>query len=456
MHTHALADDLSPRRSIWLSRRARWSAAAAAVLAVALLVFAIVYRVSQRPYGFDPLTRTGSVPLPAGAEGARAFLDRGRVLLGHPTGGGRYELRAVDPAKPAAAADWTNTALTDVDTFRPARGSVLVTGRPDHAGRRRLTLLNGNNGVPFATFDVRDGDRWELIGKYFVRYDGDVHRLTVIDVGTGRQTAAFDQPGGPDSWWLTDNWSGQQVPTSLTGEPLGEALSVDPDIVRAAPDHGLQVVGLAAGHAIGAGTGLADPGDLVYPYEDQLFVAGHGAGFRLRAYDRTRLDRPQWSWTSPDPQAAPLFVHSCGERRICVGEEHHLTALDTATGEVVFRIAAERPSQSLPVGDRVMLRTTTASSGVTETLLDATGRAVASWPGRRAARLDEGSYLLLPAVPPPGGYPWLGVDAARGTARDLGTLDARPEACTWSHEYLACAAPSGFAVYRVRSPWYVG
>jgi molecular chaperone HscA len=453
VHTHALADDLRPRRSLWLSRRARWSAVAAALLAVALLVFSVVYRMSQHPYGFDRLDRIGGVAVPAGTERARAFLDGGRAFLGRPTGGGHYELRAVEADEPSAVV-WTNTSLTEVDTFRSARGMVQVTGLPDAAGHRRVTLLNANNGVPFATFDVDAGDRWLLIGKYFVRYSAAQHRLLLTDVATKRQTAAFDQPGGSASWWPTENWSGQQVPTSTAGEPIDEALSVDPHIVRATADRGLEVVGLAGGHVVAAATGVADPGDLVYPYEDHVFVAARAPGFQLRAYDRTHLTRTAWTWTSPDKLTRAMFVTACGERRICVGEEHHLTVLDADTGEVVFRIAAERPSQAVPVGDRIMLRTATQAIGVTETLLDAEGHTVSSWPGKRAARLDEGSYLLVPAVPPPAAYPWTGVDASRGTARELGVLDARPDACTWSHTYLACATPSEFAFYRIRAPWY--
>nr|BFE61800.1 hypothetical protein GCM10020063_063260 [Dactylosporangium thailandense] len=452
MHAHALADDLRPRRSLWLSRRARWSASGVAALAVVLLVFGFVYRLSQRPYGFERFERIGGVALPADSVRARAFLDGGRAFLGRATGGGGYELRAVDSDKPAVAI-WTNTSLTDVDTFRSARGMVQVTGLPDAAGHRRVTLLNANNGVPFATFDVDSGDRWALVGKYFVRYAGAEHRLRVTDVGTGKTTAVFDQPGGAASWWLTDNWSGQQVPTSTAGEPLDEALTVDPNIVRAIPDRGLEVVGLAGGHVLGAGTGLADPDDLVYPYEDQVFVAPRAAKFALRAYDRKSLGKASWTWASPDAQARPLFVASCGEQRVCVGEEHFLTQLDTADGRVVFRIAAERPSQAVPVGDRIMMRTVSGTD-TAETLLDADGRTVRSWPGKRAARLDEGSYLLLPAVPPTGAYPWMGVDAEHGTARNLGDVDARPDSCTWSHTYLACATEGEFTFYRIRAPWY--
>ncbi|MGI5243680.1 hypothetical protein [Dactylosporangium sp. CA-139066] len=451
MHTHALADDLRPRRSLWLSRRARWSATAIVLLTVALLVFAVVYRVSQRPYGFDRLDRIGGVGLPPGSERALAVLDGGRAFLGRGTPDGHYELRAVDADKPSAAV-WTNASLTDVETFRSSRGMVEVTGRPNDTGQRTITLLNANNGVAFASFDVRSGDRWALIGKYFVRYADAEHRLTVTDVGNGRQTAAWDQPTG--GWWPTDNWSGQQVPTAISGEPLDEALTVDPHIVRETPGRGLEVVGLAGGHALGSGTGVADPGDLVYAYEDQIFVTPRAAGAQLRAYDRTHLNKPQWTWTSPDAQATPLFVSACGERRVCVGEDHHVTQLNADTGEVVFRVSAERPSLAVPVGDRVMVRTATQAIGVTETLLDAGGRTVNSWPGKRAARLDEGSYLLLPAVPPPGQYPWTGVDASRGAARELGTIDARPDACTWSHTYLACATTGEFVFYRIRAPWY--
>ncbi|GAA2382236.1 hypothetical protein [Dactylosporangium salmoneum] len=452
MHKHALADDLRPRRSLWLSRRARWSSAAVAVLAVILLVFTVVYRVSQRPYGFDRLDRIGGVPMPPGTERSRVYLDGGRAFVGHPTGDGGYDLRAVDAAKPSTTV-WTNTTLGAVETFRSARGMVEVTG-PAVAGHRKVTLLNANNGVPFTSFDVLTGDRWELIGKYFVRYAAAEHRLTVTDVGNGHQTAVVDQPGGADSWWLSDNWSGQQVATSISGEPLDEAITVDPHIVRATADRGLEVLGLAGGKVLGAGTGLADPGDLVYAYEDQVFVAPRAAGTQLRVYDRTHLSKPQWTWASPDAQDMPLFVTACGERRVCVGEEHHVTELNADTGEVVWRVAAERPSQAVPVGDRVMVRTATQATGVTETLLDATGRTVRSWPDKRAARLDEGSYLLLPAVPPPGQYPWTGVDASRGTARELGSIAARPDACVWSHTYLACATPAEVVFYRIRAPWY--
>jgi hypothetical protein len=46
------------------------------------------------------------------------------------------------------------------------------------------------------------------------------------------------------------------------------------------------------------------------------------------------------------------------------------------------------------------------------------------------------------------------VDASRGAARELGTLDARPDSCTWSHTYLACATAGEFVFYRIRAPWY--
>jgi hypothetical protein len=464
VHTHALADDLRPRRSLWLSRRAHWSAAAGVLLTVALVVFAVVYRVNQRPYGFDRPSRIGGVALPAGGAGAtgvRAYLDGGRAYLGRSTPDGGFDLRAVQADRPGAAPVWTNTSLAGVDTFRAARGSVMVTGLLDASGYRRVTLLNANNGVPFAAFDVRDGDRWMLIGKYFVRYRDDDHHLLVTDVGTQRQIADLDQPAGADSWWPVDNWSGQQVPTSAGGEPLDEGLAVEPHIVRATADRGLEVISLASGRAAAAGTGIAEPGDLVYPYEERVFVASRDAGAQLRTYDRIALGKPKWTWTSPDPQARTLFVAVCGEQVVCVGEEHHLTALDTETGEVAFRIAAEHPASVLPAGDHIMLRTVTGqaggATGTTETLLDAAGHTIRSWPGRRAARLDEGSYLLVPsAVPDSGPYPWLGVEADDGATRDLGSLDVRLDSCTWSHKYLACAAPGEFVFYRVRSPWYSG
>ncbi|GAA3456449.1 hypothetical protein [Dactylosporangium matsuzakiense] len=445
MHTHV--------RSLWLSRRARWSASAVAALAVVLLVGGVVYRINQRPYGFKTFDRVGGVALPAGSERPRAFLDGGRAFLGRATGGGGYELRAVDSDRPATAL-WTNTGLTDVDTFRYARGMVQVTGLADARGGRRVTLLNANNGLAFRTFDVAAGDRWALIGKYFVRYADAERRLTVTDVGSGRLNANLDQPAGAASWWLIDNWSGQQVPTSPVGEPLDEALTVDPHIVRATADGGLEVVDLAGGRTLGGGKGLVNPDSLVYPYEEQVFTVARAAGFELRAYTREHFGKPQWTWASPDPSARPLFVSACGEERICVGEDHAVTALDTATGAVVFRVAAERPSQAIPVGDRIMLRTASVAEGVVETLLDAQGRTVDSWPGKRAARLDEGSYLLLPAVPAAGPFAWLGVDAQHGTARDLGSVDARPDSCTWSHTYLACATAGEFAFYRIRAPWY--
>ena len=70
-------------------------------------------------------------------------------------------------------------------------------------------------------------------------------------------------------------------------------------IVRATPDGGLQVLSLASGKgsASAGGTGVAGPGDLVYPYESQVFVAGGGAGVRLRAYGRGSIGTAQWTWT---------------------------------------------------------------------------------------------------------------------------------------------------------------
>ena len=156
MHTHALADGLRPRRSLWLSRRARWSAAAVAVLVVAVLAGAFVYRLNQRPYAFDRLTRIGEATFPdAVADSSiRAFLDSSRAFVGYPTADGRFHLHAVDVDEPAAAPTWTNTSLTGVESFYFARGSVVVTGRPDRAGHRIITLLNASNGVPFISLDV--------------------------------------------------------------------------------------------------------------------------------------------------------------------------------------------------------------------------------------------------------------------------------------------------------------
>src|SRR5262249_39354568 len=158
---------------------------------------------------------------------------------------------------------WTVTSLTDVDTFRAARGSVLVTGLPDKDGRRRITMLNSANGVPFATFDVNESDVWTVIGRYFIRYRYDTHKLLVTDVGRPDKAVEFDQPEGPRSWWPTDDWSGQQVATSLDGDQLDEGLTVDPHIVRAMPDRGLQVISLSTGKPVASGIGIAGPDDLV-------------------------------------------------------------------------------------------------------------------------------------------------------------------------------------------------
>ncbi|UWZ38780.1 PQQ-binding-like beta-propeller repeat protein [Dactylosporangium roseum] len=462
MHTHALADDLRPRRSLWLSRRARWSAAIGVALAVLLVVFGVVYRLNQQPYAFDRLTLVAGVGYPGGGDaggaaghGTRAYLDGGRAFIGHPTGGGKFDLRAVDVERPGGAPIWTNTSLRDVDSFRVARGSVMVTGLPDKDSRRRITLLNASNGVPFATFGVMNSDLWVLVGKYFVRYRDSDHKLVVTDVGTLEEIVALDQPGGPRSWWLTDNWSGQQVPTSVDGAQLDEAFTVDPHIVRATADRGLEAISLSSGKPLSAATGLAGPEDLVYPYDEQLFVASREHG-QVRAYDRRKLGKAQWSWSLPDPRSAPTFVTVCGERRVCVGEQHHVTALDTRTGEVEYRLDVDRPGHVLPVGDRVMLHHETGGRSQSS-LVDPDGRITTSWPDKRAARLDEGSYLLLPStVPDSGAFPWLGVQAQNGAARELGNLDVRLDSCTWSHKYLACAAPGEFVFYRVRSPWYSG
>ena len=129
-----------------------------------------------------------------------------------------------------------------------------------------------------------------------------------------------------------------------------------------------------------------------------------------------------------------------------------MTALDIRTGQVQFRVDVEKPRTLLPVADRLMLRD--AGGAV---LLDAGGHVVRRWAGKRAARLDDGSYLLLPSDVPDGAFPWLGVQADNGATRDLGSLDVAPETCTWSHTYLACAAaPGRFVFYRVRTPWYSG
>jgi len=423
------------------------------LLLVALAVFAVVYRLNQQPYAFDRLTRFAAVAYTEGRPDARAYLDGGRVFLGHTAADGRFDLRSVDVDDPGGAPIWANTSLSDVDTFRAARGSVLVTSLPDQDGRRRVTLLNASNGVAFAAFEVRDGDRWALVGKYFLRYRGDDHRLVVTDVSKLDKPVTFDQPGGAQSWWLTDNWSGQQVPTSVGGEQLDEPLTVDPHIVRAVPGDGLEVVSLSTGKAVATASGIAGPEDLVYPYDDQVFVA---AGGQLRAYDRSRLGKPQWTWSAPDRQTRPKFATVCGEHRVCVAEEHHVTALDTRTGEVAFRLDVDDASRLLPTGDRIMVRSVSARGGdATERLIDADGRVLRSWPDRRAARLDEGSFLLLPAtMPASGGSPWQGVEAGNGATRDLGTLDVRLDSCTWSHTYLVCAAPGEFVFYRVRSPWY--
>ncbi|MET7423221.1 hypothetical protein [Dactylosporangium sp. NPDC005555] len=457
MHTHALADGLRPRRSLWLSRRARWSAAVVAVLVVAVLVGAFVYRLNQRPYAFDRLTRVGEAGLPGAVEGPglRAVLDSSRAFVGYQAGPGatgRFHLNAVDVDKPGGPPIWTNTALTGVESFSFARGSVIVTGAPDGAGRRTITLLNASNGVPFIKFEVVAGDRWELVGKYFVRYRGADHKLVVTDVGTQKEIAVLDQPGGPESFWLTDNWSHQQVPTSPDGAAIDEPLTVDPHLVRTVADRGIEVLSLSSGKPDDSAPGVAGPEDLVYPYEEQVFVAAPGPGYRVQAHDRFELGKVQWTWTSPDAQARVGLLTACGERRVCAVEPHRVTALDIRTGEVAFRVDVDGATTLLPVGDRVMLGD---DSGAV--LLDDTGRVVRRWPGRRAARLDEGSYLLLPAEAPTGPFSLLGVQAGNGATRDLGALEVALGTCTWSHTYLACAsAPGRFVFYRVRTPWYSG
>ncbi|WP_238016859.1 PQQ-binding-like beta-propeller repeat protein [Dactylosporangium sp. AC04546] len=455
MHTHALADDLRPRRSLWLSRRARWTVAIVLALAVLLAVGLVVYRLNQQPYAFDRLTRVAAVGYQAAGPGAtRAYLDGGRAFVGHPTGGGHYDLRAVDVEEPGKPI-WVNSSLTEVDTFRGARGSVEVTGRPDKDGLRTVTLLNASNGVPFATFEVAERDVWVLVGKYFLRYRDSDHKLSISDVGTGKEIAALDQPGGPRSWWLVDNWSGQQVPTSVDGVQLDEPFTVDPHIVRATPGGGLEVVSLSSGKALSAAAGLAGPDDLVYPYDEQVFVANRQSG-QVRAYDRKALGKPQWSWSPPTVGSLPTLLTVCGERRVCVGEEQHVTALDIRTGKVDWRLDADHAGHLVPVGDRVMLRHGTGD-GKRSSLVDASGRIVTSWPGTQAARLDEGSYLLFPLeVPVSGPFPWTGVEAGNGRARQLGDLDVRLDSCTWSHKYVACAAPGEFVFYKVRTPWYSG
>jgi hypothetical protein len=426
-----------------------------AVLVVAVLAGAFVYRLNQRPYAFDRLSRIGAVTFPDAVAGAsiRAFLDSSRAFVGYPATDGHFHLHAVDVDEPTAAPIWTNASFTAVESFHFARGSVVVTGLPDKTGRRTITLLNASNGVPFISLDVTTDDRWELVGKYFVRYRSAEHRLVITDVGTQKEIATLDQPGGAHSFWLTDNWSHQQVPTSTNGAALDEPLTVDPHLVRAVAGGGLEVLSLSSGKPDATAPGIAGPQDLVYPYAEQVFVAAPGPGYRIRAYDRMKLSKAQWTWTSPDQQAKLDAVVACGERRVCAVERGRLTALDIRTGKVEFRVDLDGPGTVLPVADRVMLRD--AGGAV---LLDAAGHVMLRWPGKRAARLDDGSYLLLPSDVPAGAFPWLGVQADSGATRDLGSIDVTPETCTWSHTYLACAAevPGRFVFYRVRTPWYSG
>lgn len=430
-----------------------------AVLVVAVFAGAFVYRLNQRPYAFDRLTRIDEVTFPdavqdAGAAAStRAFLDSSRAFIGYPASDGRFLLRAVDVDDPGAAPIWTNSSLTGVESFLFARGSVVVTGRPDRAGHRTITLLNASNGVPFISLEVDVEDRWELVGKYFVRYRAADHHLVITDVGTQKEIATLDQPGGEHSFWLTDNWSHQQVATSVDGTALDEPLTVDPHLVRAVADRGIEVISLSSGKPDGSAPGVAGPEDTVYPYEEQVFVAEHGPGYRVRAHDRLKPGKAQWTWTSPDQQARLEQLAACGERRVCAVERGRVTALDIRTGKVEFRVDVEGPATLLPVGDRLMLR----DAGGT-LLLDATGHVVRRWPGRHAARLDDGSYLLLPADLPAGAFPLLGVQADSGATRELGSVDVSLGTCTWSHTYLACGTrvPGRFVFYRVRTPWYSG
>lgn len=425
-----------------------------AVLVVAVVAGAVVYRFNQRPYAFDRLTRIGEVTYPGAADepGIRAFLDGSRAFIGHPAAGGQFELRAVDVEKPAGAPIWTNTSLTGVESFSFARGSVIVVSRPDRAGLRTVTLLNASNGQPFISLEVHRDDRWELVGKYFVRYRATDHKLVITDVGTQKQIATLDQPAGEHRIWLTDNWSHQQVPTSLEGAAIDEPLTVDPHLVRAVAGDGVEVLSLSSGKPDDTAQGVAGPEDIVYPYAEQVFVAGNRTGYQVRAHDRTKLGKVQWTWTSPDPQAKLGELVTCGERRVCAVEARRVTALDIRTGRVEYRIDIEGARTLLPVGERLMLRDATGA-----VLLDDTGHVVRRWPGQRPARLDDGSYLLLPADPPAGAFPWLGVQADDGATRALGDIDVEPATCTWSHTYVACAsAPGQFVFYRLRAPWYSG
>ena len=167
-----------------------------------MLAGGFVYRLNQRPYAFDRLSRIDEVTFPdAVADSSiRAFLDSSRPLVGYPTADGRFHLHAVDVNEPAAAPIWTNTSLTGVESLHLRPRLRRGHRRPDRAGNRTITLLNASDGVPFICFDAPVGDRWELVGKYFVRYRAADHRLVITDVGTQKEIATLDQPGGDHSF----------------------------------------------------------------------------------------------------------------------------------------------------------------------------------------------------------------------------------------------------------------
>ena len=71
------------------------------------------------------------------------------------------------------------------------------------------------------------------------------------------------------------------MPTSITGAALDEPLTVDPHLVRAVSGGGLEVLSLSSGKPDDTAPGIAGPEDLVYPYAEQVFVAGAGPGYRI-------------------------------------------------------------------------------------------------------------------------------------------------------------------------------
>jgi molecular chaperone HscA len=463
----------------------------------------------------DPWPHTGPTelahhPVPAPARGWRrrfwAPLIAGTAVLGVTAflvvffwPGGSLEFQPLDPVGMIPVGDeQTDPRLVDLDGDEVAiaaerDGEVVVFGAsvsgdgarwerslPDL--RRAVTLVryddvvtvfgdNGGDGAgaPYrlAVLDAGTGERlWTHEYGYDASWLLFDRRLSLVDDASGTLTGLAPRSGAK-IWTLRFPEGGAAVAPVTTEADLAGPSRVDrPDdlprrgdrVVVVGGDGSARLIDVGTGEPVGeAGANVADPRDLVYAYEDRLFVVSGDEG-RVYRFALTDLPaQPEILHSLTDPGARITDLVPCGTDRICLREENAEGArvlwVDSGGGGVRGQATTGEasPELLLPAGDRLVVGTDAGTTVVFE--LDGAERQTR--PGV-PVRVDGADILVAVSDHLVSGYGYgsmiltgIPLHADEPTRTELGQVsDVAAGGCAWDDRLLVCPTSEGAGVWR--------